>query len=117
MIDKPACLSSVVFLFDGVCVQANKNKMPEGPLFKASQAGDVEASIAVIGVTGQLQTKPRPPTLYHHHIKIFIYPGIIMHSYCTHAHATAHTPQEVRKLLASGIKPDAERDEVSVFLD
>ena len=78
--------------------------MPEGPLFKAAIKGDVEASIAVIDATGQLQTLPRPPTRLssqHQHIHTFT--------------LRAHTPQQVRSLLASGIKPDAERNVVSVF--
>ena len=54
--------------------------------------------------------------------------GHIMHTHKhTHTHIVAHplslslshththTPQQVRSLLASGIKPDAERDQVSVF--
>ena len=58
---KPACLSRLTLLFDDICVQANK-KMPKGPLYDAAEKGDVEASIAVIHVTGQLQTLPRPST-------------------------------------------------------
>ena len=37
-----------------------------------------------------------------------------IHAY-THARTHTHTPQQVQSLLASGIKPDAERDNVSVF--
>ena len=62
--------------------------MPKGPLYKAAENGDVGASIAVIRVAGQMQKLPRLST---------------------------YTPQQVRSLLASGIQPDAERDEVSVF--
>ena len=61
MVVKPTCLSRVTFLFDDICVQANK-KMPKGPLYDAAEKDDVEVSIAVIHVTGQLQTLARPST-------------------------------------------------------
>ena len=53
-IAKPTCPSRITFLFGDICVQVNK--MSEGPLFKATGKGDVEANIAVIRATGQLQT-------------------------------------------------------------
>ena len=60
MIAKSTCLLRITFLFDNICVQANK--MSEGPLFKAAEKGDVEASVLAIRETAQLQTMHRPPT-------------------------------------------------------
>ena len=119
------------------------NKMPKGPLYKATERGNVEASIVVIHATGQLQTIARssPTTIttviithhyHHHHHNTHTRaraPSSLSHTRAhTHMHSHNHkqmqmhtrthslTHQQVRSLLASGIKPDAERDDgVSVF--
>ena len=115
-IAKPTCLSRVTFSFIDICVQANK--MPKGHLFKATEEGDIEASIGAIRATGQLQTMHRPPirlspspTWSHQHIyaytqftytrwpihtltpKISHKPGIFL-TPCTHItlkHTCTHT--------------------------
>ena len=74
--------------------------MPKGPVFEAVDKGDVEASVGVIRIIANNTAPTHPP------ITIMI---III------THTRARTPQLVRSLLASGIKPDAERDRVSLF--
>ena len=108
-------------LFDGMCVQVNK--MPT--LWKAARKGDVKASVAVIRVTGHMQAKHSYIHPHHHahthslththsHTYTYTYTHVFIH---THSLTHSLSPQQVRSLLASGIKPDAERDnrEVSVF--
>ena len=59
---KPACFPPATCLFHNICAQVNK--MPEGPLFKAAEAGNTEVSVAVISLIGQLLTVPHtPPTM------------------------------------------------------
>ena len=48
------------------------------------------------------------------HTHIFTYTHTHTHTYI-HTLTSTDTPQQVRKILASGIKPDAEKDWVSVF--
>ena len=119
---------------------SKKQKRIKGPLFNAALKGDVEASIAVIRPTGYLQAKPalsrtHPQTISHTHSHSLTHTNT--HTRRTHSHthtlttchspthtftllltlthSHTHTPQQVRSLLASGIKPDAERDQVSLF--
>ena len=70
------------------------------PLLTAVHEGDVEVSVPGIRALSHMHT---------HSNKV----AHIYSSHYTFMHA--HTPQQVKKLLASGIKPDAERNSVSVF--
>ena len=58
MNDKPACLLRVTFLFDDICVQANKMgnvaAIPYMSLRDAAEKGDLEASVPTIRATRQL---------------------------------------------------------------
>ena len=104
--------------------------MAEGPLIEAVRNGDVEVSVPFMRVTGCLQIIPRPHPTHPHSLSLTHIPcthskaltlththtNTVAHIYSPHHTFTrTHTPQEVKKLLTAGIKPDAERDEVSVF--
>ena len=105
-------------------------------LCEAAETGDVEASIVLLQYVEPKNCKQctanRFVYHYHHRIGMQTYTNahtqVHIHKYtenhthatvhcCTHIHVYTHThtPQQVRSLLASGIKPDAETDDVSVF--
>ena len=97
-IAKPACLSRVTFLFNNICVQANK--MPTGPLFTAAQKGDVEASIVSCtncthtNYTRKLHTQiTRTHTNYTHTNYTYTHK---LHTQITHTHKT-HTHSHLSK--------------------
>ena len=111
---QPSRLSSVYFFPHDICVKVNK--MPEGPVFKAATNGDVEASVSArLSHSAFTPTSASLAWLRKSHYMLPYPPHRPAHSPHTHAYYCSQTPQEVRRLLASGLKPDSERDYVSVL--